>query len=156
MNKTSRIHKHFLLFGALVIVGMAAAMSAQASSTFYYKLDDDPTTLNPVTFTDIYSGYVLGYVYDSLLQRDEDNWDWIPALAEKWNVSKDGMKFTFILRKGLKFHDGISVTAEDVKYSFDVFFEGRFVAPEKKVLLEGIKEAKVIDPRTVQFTAKEP
>jgi len=42
-----------------------------------------------------------------------------PSLAESWTVSKDGITYEFVLRKGAKFHNGDPVTAEDVKFSYD-------------------------------------
>ena len=42
-----------------------------------------------------------------------------PSLAESWTVSKDALTYEFVLRKGVKFHNGDPVTAEDVKFSFD-------------------------------------
>src|SRR5882672_12958646 len=42
-----------------------------------------------------------------------------PSLAESWSVSKDGLAYEFLLRKGVKFHNGEPVTAEDVKFSFE-------------------------------------
>ncbi len=131
------------------------AGTAQQPGTFYEQIDADPTTLNPITSADYYASSVQGYIFSTLLERDENNWDWVPSLAEKYEISKDGKTFTFTIRDGVKWHDGKPVTAEDVKYSFDVYFEGRFEAPHVKVYLEGIKEAKIVDPRTVQFSTKE-
>jgi microcin C transport system substrate-binding protein len=133
-----------------------ASGGAGGGNTFYLSIDSDPTTLNPVTSTDGYANEIQGNVFDSLLTRNEDTYDWQPALAESWNISKDGKTFTFKLREGVKWTDGKPLTAEDVKYSFDVFFEkDRFQAPQMLVYLEGIKEVKALDDRTVQFTTKD-
>lgn len=124
-------------------------------NTLYLELSADPATLNPITSSDYYASQIQGYIFNSLMDRSEDTYEWIPSLAEKYEISKDGKTFTFTIRDGVKWHDGQALTAEDVKYSFDVFFEGRFDAPQQKVYLEGIKEAKIVDARTVQFTAKQ-
>ncbi len=57
-------------------------------------------------------------VFDGLLRPKEDG-TLEPAIAEKYTISEDGLTYTFTLRKGVKFHNGDSVTVEDVIYSFD-------------------------------------
>ena len=133
----------------------SAASVPADKSTFYIRMHSDPTTLNVLTYPDAAAGDIDTFIYDSLLSNNENTWDWEPELADRYEISKDGTTFTFHLRDGVKFHDGTPVTAEDVKYSFDVYFEGRFVAPQRQVYLEKIKEAKIIDPRTIQFTTRE-
>jgi peptide/nickel transport system substrate-binding protein/microcin C transport system substrate-binding protein len=125
-------------------------------NTFYQAIDADPTTLNPITSSDAYASEIQSSVFDSLLTRNEDTWEWQPALAEGWEVSKDGKTFTFKLREGLKWTDGQPLTAEDVKYSFDVYFEkDRFQAPHMMAYLEGIESVAAPDPRTVVFKTRE-
>jgi peptide/nickel transport system substrate-binding protein len=60
-----------------------------------------------------------------------------PSLAESWTVSRDSLAYEFVLRKGVKFHSGEPVTAEDVKFSFERYrgtaasaFKARIVAVE--------------------------
>src|SRR5579885_2343330 len=133
-----------------------SARADEGKGTFYQYLDDDPTTLNPISSSDAYSAEIESLVFDSLGARDEDTYEWMPMLAEKWEAAKDGKSYTFHLREGVKFSDGTPVTAEDVKYSFDCYFDNRFPAPHKKVYFENIQEAKILDPKTVQFIVKQP
>ena len=59
-------------------------------------------------------------MYDTLLRRSpKDGQTIIPDLAQRWEISPDGKKYTFHLRKGVKFHDGADFTAEDVKATYD-------------------------------------
>lgn len=60
-------------------------------------------------------------IFDSLLERGEK--DYIPWLAEKWYISKDGKKYTFKIRENVKWQDGKAMTAEDIKFSFEYFAE---------------------------------
>ncbi|HWN05440.1 MAG TPA: ABC transporter substrate-binding protein, partial [Candidatus Dormibacteraeota bacterium] len=70
-------------------------------------------------------------MYDTLIRRDpRDGQTIIPDLAHKWDVSPDGKKYTFHLRKGVKFHDGADFTAEDVKATFE-----RIARPPKGVVI---------------------
>ena len=74
-----------------------------------------------------------------------------PSLAESWTVSKDGLTYEFVLRKGVKFHNGEPVTAEDVKFSFE-----RYKGAGAKLLKERVREVQVVDPGRVRFVLKEP
>ena len=69
-----------------------------------------------------------------------------PSLAESWSVSKDGIAYEFILRKGIRFHNGDPVTAEDVKFTFD-----RYKGSGAKLLKEKVKEVQVAAPNRVRF-----
>ncbi len=74
-----------------------------------------------------------------------------PSLAESWSASKDGLAYEFVLRKGVKFHNGDPVTAEDVKFSFE-----RYRGAAAKLLKEKVKDVQVVDPGRVRFHLKEP
>jgi peptide/nickel transport system substrate-binding protein len=97
-------------------------------------------------------------MYDTLIRRDpRDGQAIIPDLAHKWDVSPDGKKYTFHLRKGVKFHDGAEFTAEDVKATFD-----RIARPPKGVviprssLFTAVGEIVVLDPHRIEFRLTEP
>src|SRR6266849_5634418 len=74
-----------------------------------------------------------------------------PSLAESWTMSKDGLAYEFVLRKGVKFHSGEAVTAEDVKFSFE-----RYRGAGAKQIKEKVREVQVVDPGRVRFHLKEP
>ncbi len=129
--------------------------NAPKGGTFLLNLGGEPTTLNPLNSTDMYSTSVQGYILEGLLTRNDDTYDWEPALAEKWEISKDGKTFTFKLRPGVMWHDGKPLTAEDVKFSFDVIFDPKYQTAHKRPYYEGIAKVEVVDPQTVRFTTKE-
>ena len=74
-----------------------------------------------------------------------------PSLAESWTASKDGLTYDFVIRKGVKFHNGEPVTAADVKFSFE-----RYKGAGAKLLKERVREIQIIDPGRVRFVLKEP
>jgi peptide/nickel transport system substrate-binding protein len=74
-----------------------------------------------------------------------------PSLAESWSVSKDGITYEFVLRKGARFHNGDPVTPEDVKFSFE-----RYHGAAAKLLKEKVREVQVMAPNRVRFILKEP
>ena len=128
---------------------------APKGGTFLLNLGGEPTTLNPLNSIDQYSTNVQNYILEGLLTRNDDTYDWEPALAEKWDISKDGKVFTFKLRPGVAWHDGKPLTAEDVKFSFDVVFDPKYQTAHKRPYYEGIEKVEVVDPQTVRFTTKE-
>jgi peptide/nickel transport system substrate-binding protein len=74
-----------------------------------------------------------------------------PSLAESWSMAKDQLSYDFVLRKGIKFHNGDPVTAEDVKFTFE-----RYKGAAAKVLKEKVKEVQVLAPSRVRFVLREP
>lgn len=114
----------------------------------------EPPTIHPITATDVPASNVHDFTMASLLTKDPQTFEWKPYLAEKWEISKDGKVFTFWLRKGLTFHDGKPITAEDVKFSFDAIFEPKYNAAHKRPYYEGIEKVEVVDPQQVKFHAK--
>jgi oligopeptide transport system substrate-binding protein len=89
---------------------------ALTGGTYRRPLGHDPQTLDPSRISDIYSLPVSQQIFDGLVQFDQ-TLTVTPALAEFWKASRDGLTWTFTLRKGVRFHHGREVTAEDVVYS---------------------------------------
>jgi oligopeptide transport system substrate-binding protein len=87
-----------------------------APSVYRRPLGHDPATLDPARIKDIYSRSVSQQIFDGLVQFDR-TLSIAPALAEFWKASRDGLTWTFSLRKGAKFHHGRDVTADDVVFS---------------------------------------
>ena len=148
-----------------LVLALTAAGSVQAATignpsapqkgTFSLNLGGEPTTINPITSTDLYAQNVQSFLLDSLAGRNDDTYAWEPALATSWEISKDGKIFTFKLRQGVKWHDGKPFTAEDVKFSFDVIFDPKFDTAHMRPYYEGIEKVEIVDPQTVRFYAKE-
>ena len=128
--------------------------SAPQGGEFKINLNLEPESLNPLTSTDLYGREVQAYMLDTLMERDPETYDWKPALAEKYEISKDGKQFTFTLRKGAKFHDGKPITIDDVKFSFDVMFDPTYNSASLRPYFENITSPEIIDANTIRFTAK--
>jgi peptide/nickel transport system substrate-binding protein/oligopeptide transport system substrate-binding protein len=87
-------------------------------------LEHEPSTLDPSKISDMFGITVAEQVFDGLVRYDA-NLNVVPALAESWTASKDGLVWTFALRRGVKFHHGRELTADDVVYSFTRLLDGR-------------------------------
>jgi len=111
-----------------------------------------PTFIDPAVGNDFSSSTALVNIYDSLVFPVVGG-GYEPWLAESWEVSDDGLTWTFKLREGVKFHDGSEVQASDVVYSFNRL---KGVGEGYAYLQAGVDSAEAIDDSTVQFTLSEP
>ncbi|KJB88982.1 ABC transporter substrate-binding protein [Paenibacillus sp. E194] len=123
---------------------------------------------NPIYSESAYDVYVMRSLFKGMLQYDKDG-TVKPALAEEYQVSPDNLKYTFKLKKDLKFSDGTALTAEDVAFTFTVFHDKSYDGPAdivKDAHIKGgqdyrdgkvssIEGIKVIDPLTIEFTTTE-
>ena len=117
-----------LFLFALVCLVVATSLPASAQvrgeasapvidgGVYRRPLGSDPATLDPARIRDIYGLSVAQQLFDGLVQFDQ-TLTIAPALAQFWKASRDGLTWTFTLRKGVKFHHGREMTAEDVVYS---------------------------------------
>ncbi len=110
----------------------------------------EPVTLNPYKQTENGSIYVNVQIFDQLVEQAPGTKEPAPGLAQSWDISPDGLSYTFHLREA-KFSNGDPVTAEDVKYSLDKTIGGLFA-----YFLASIKEVVVVDPSTVRLDMKHP
>ncbi len=155
MRRTWWILISALLIGVIVTGPSAwAASQPQSGGTLVYGAGADPDSLDPAN-TDSNPGEAVGRMMNNFLVRFDAKLNLLPDLATKWTQSKDGLTWTFTLRKGVKFHDGTPFNAEVVKYNFE-----RFLGPEKplKASLHTpiIKSVEVVDEFTVKFNLKVP
>jgi peptide/nickel transport system substrate-binding protein len=136
----------------LAAAAMLTAEVASAETTLKVVMLSDLKILDPI-WTTAYIVRDHGYmVYDTLLAMDAQL-QVRPQMAESWKVSDDRLTYTFVLRDGLRFHDGAPVTAEDCVASIKRW--GARDAMGQK-LMQFTKEMTVVDPRTFTLTLKEP
>jgi peptide/nickel transport system substrate-binding protein len=135
-----------------VLATLLAAGAASAQTTVKVVMLSDLKILDPI-WTTAYIVRDHGYmIYDTLLALDA-KLQVQPQMAESWKVSDDKLTYTFVLRDGLKFHDGAPVTAEDCVASIKRW--GARDAMGQK-LLQFTKEMTVVDARTFTLALKEP
>jgi ABC-type transport system substrate-binding protein len=100
-----------------------------------------------------------GCMFDNLVRRDprDSGKTIIPDLAHSWDIAKDGKTYTFMLRKGVQFHDGAELTSEDVKATFDrIAKPPQGISIPRSVLFRAVSEITAPDKYTVQFKLSEP
>jgi peptide/nickel transport system substrate-binding protein len=141
--------KRFVLL-VLVTFGIVFAQSG----TLELAVDQSPAGLDPHKVTAFSSFVVLHQIYDGLLEPNADL-QLEGALAESYEVSDDGLTYTFTLRDGVTFHNGRPLTSDDVVYSLERILDPEVASPQASRFTL-IEEATAPDPRTVVFTLREP
>jgi peptide/nickel transport system substrate-binding protein len=142
------------LIGALLlgIATWAIAAEPKKGGTLKFIPHADLKVLDPV-WTTAYISRNHGYmVYDTLFALDEQL-HVQPQMVDTWEVSQDGMQYTFTLRKGLKFHDGQPITSEDVIASLRRWGQRDGMG---KLLTKATDRLEAVDEKTFRFVLKEP
>ncbi|ARK32196.1 peptide-binding protein [Halalkalibacter krulwichiae] len=117
------------------------------------------TSGEPVTFNDLYSqdtasSDIIKLIHASLLESNEEL-ELVPMIAvDLPEVSEDGLEYTYTLREDVVFHDGEPLTAEDVKFTYDIFLHEDYTGPRAGDFTE-LESVEVIDPYTVTFILNE-
>jgi peptide/nickel transport system substrate-binding protein len=194
--KGKRIHKiGWLLLTAVLVIATFLASCAEKEGgtgageegttkvenknpeTLVYATIGPPDSLDPAYAYDSASGEIIQAVYDTLIFYDgESTTKFVPMLATEWNISSDGKTYRFKIREGVKFHNGDTMTPEDVEYSIErgmiqdygagpqwMLFEPLFgvgVATSRTddglIPLDEIKSKVEVDGQWVQFNLATP
>lgn len=142
--------------------------SSNGESVLRYAVASSPKGLfSPLLSTTTYDNNVNSLVYSPLILLDENN-EYQPGLAEKYEFSDDKLTLTFNLRKGVKWHDGEEFTADDVAFTFTSIADPKYTGSRfneiSKIVgaqdyhdgkSDSISGIKVIDPNTISFTYTE-
>jgi peptide/nickel transport system substrate-binding protein len=149
---------------ALLVVLTAGAPTApaQSASTLVVGLVAEPVALDPAQVTDLNSNRVGRRVVETLVAFADESTQIVPGLAESWTISKDGLTYTFKLRKGIAFHDGTPFNARAVKFSIERQINPEHPAnklgkyPFAAYFFGNVKAVEAMDESTVRFVLKEP
>ena len=114
--------------------------SAQTGGTFVFGAAGDPAMLDPAFGSDGETFRVSRQIFEGLLGNELGGTDAVPELAEDWEVSEDGLEYTFALQQGVKFHDGTDFNAEAVCFNFDRWynFEGLAQSPSASYYYQAV------------------
>jgi peptide/nickel transport system substrate-binding protein len=141
------------LLGLVLALALTAPASAapEGQLTWAMHITLAPTWFDPADKPGIITPFMVLYaLHDGLIKPMPGN-PMAPSLAESWSVSKDGLVYEFVLRKGVRFHNGDPVTAEDVKFSFE-----RYRGAGAAALKSRVASVDVVDAQRVRFRLKQP
>jgi ABC-type transport system substrate-binding protein len=142
------------LLPLLGLVGSLAAQQPRYGGPLRGAWEAEITGLDPVISPGLQSWHMMGNLFNSLITIDT-HLNYVPDLAESWELAEDGKVYVFHLRKGVKFHDGTDFDAEAVKWNHQRIMdpeEKAFVAPMFSI----IDTLEAVDAYTVKFTLKHP
>ena len=106
-------------------------------------------TFNPVVSDGVYDNYVVSLVFEGLISNDAEG-QYIPNLAESWELSDDKLTYTFTLKDGITFSDGSNLTADDVAFTYNTIKEADYAGPRSAVGA-AIDTVTVVDDKTIAF-----
>jgi peptide/nickel transport system substrate-binding protein len=136
-----------------VLVLAAASIVAQGKTEAERKvaLTADPGSLDPYRDNSVVGVQLQGHLFDQLVDFRGPDFTQTPLVAERWE-NPDPTTWRFFLRKGIKFHDGKEVTAEDVKFSFEL----AQASPTGKAKVANVVDVKIVDRHTVEVKTSGP
>ena len=138
-------------------ISLPSSNEADPEGRLVLALGGEPSILNPILSSDSASSAVEGPIFSGMIRFNE-KLEAVPDLAESWKVSKNGLVWTFKLKKNVKWHDGAPFTADDVKLTFDSILDpkvnsvrrGDFIIDGKPIRFE------VADKYTVRVILPKP
>jgi len=134
-----------------LLVAAPAAAAPDGDVTWAVHISLAPTWFDPAETPSVITPFMMLYALHDAVVKPMPGNPMAPSLAESWTVSKDGLAYEFVLRKGVKFHNGDPVTAEDVKFSLERYRGGG--ASTLKARVAGVD---VVDPQRVRIRLKQP
>ena len=150
----AQLRRLIVLLGILALLAGAPATGAAAPAgqmTWAIHISLAPTFFDPAETPGVISPFMILYaLHDGLVKPMPGN-PMASSLAESWTASRDGLSYEFVLRKGVKFHNGDPLTAEDVKFSFE-----RYKGGGASIFKARVAGVEIVDPHRVRFRMKEP
>ena len=150
-----------MILRALVLILIAAttallgpadvAAGPEGQITWGVHVSLAPTWFDPAETPGIITPYMVLYALHDALVKPMPGQPKAPGLAESWSVSKDGLVYEFVLRKGVRFHNGDPVTADDVKFSLE-----RYRGASAKILKDRVAGVDTPDAQHVRIRLKQP
>jgi len=141
-----------LVLGLIMVTIISGVAAAEKRDSIVFGFLQEPPNLDPQMCIAAIGRQLFCNIYDTLVKYDKDTDEYGPGLAESWTVSSDGTEYTYILRKGVKFHNGEELKAMDVKFSFD----RGMASPYVSYMYKNFKEVEVIDDYTVKVKLYQP
>lgn len=147
--------KRMLGAGAIALASCFSAGAALAEDSLVVAIQLEPPTLDPTAnAAQAIDSVLYSNVFEGLTRFEADG-SVVPGLAESWEISEDGLVYTFHLRVGATFHDGSAFDAEDVVFSLDRA-RAEDSANAQKALFAGILSVEAVDPTTVRVILSAP
>jgi peptide/nickel transport system substrate-binding protein len=149
----------FCLVAAVIVVAALREGSSSESSAgnrIVYGLTLNPSGFDPHIHSSSELGIPFFSVYDTLVYRHPQTMDFVPGLAERWEMSPDGLSWTFYLRKDVKFQDGTPFNAQAVAANLDRIMDPDIASRKARFLLGPYTGYTIVDDYTIRLNLSEP
>ncbi|MBN1121533.1 MAG: hypothetical protein JXJ17_10670 [Anaerolineae bacterium] len=145
-----------LILVILSITGCKQDEAVEVPDEIVYGLTILPSGLDPHIHASSELGIPLRSVYDTLVYYDPESDTYVPGLARDWEISPDGLRYTFILRDDIVFHDGTAFNADSVRVNIERILSPDTNSLKAAQLLGPVQRVEVIDAYTVAIVLSEP
>jgi ABC-type transport system substrate-binding protein len=158
----------FFVSCCLLVFFFSCSHQNRREGYVYYRLNTNPTTLDPALIVDVTGGVIAAKLFNGLVRLDE-NLNIIPDIAEKWTISPDGLIYTFSVKKYITYINKQYVKAGDIKYSFKRILDPRTRSPNTWVLdkimgadgfmkgrADDVSGIRVVDDYTLEIKLEKP
>jgi len=149
----TRFARALLVVLAIAVAGAPSSTVAapEGQLTWGVHITLAPTYFDPAETPGLVTPFMILYALHDALVKPMPGRPAAPSLAESWTVSKDGLTYDFVLRKGVKFHNGEPVTAEDVKFSYE-----RYRGAAATLLRSRVARVEIPEPGRWRMVLKQP
>lgn len=168
-HRAGTIRAGGLVLSTLLASTALGAFGGASAQTLTTAITADPSMIDPITYSELISGDILGNVYEGFTAISADG-SIVPSLAESWEAHEDNLGFTFHLRPGVTTHLGNEFTAHDVKYTFEALLipenrgglNARYLSPivGSQAVIDGdtteLEGVTVIDDHTLEVRFDRP
>src|SRR3989449_2270073 len=137
----------------VIVIGGASpgAAAPEGQMTWAVNVSLASSWFDPAETSGIVTPFMVLYALHDAMVKPMPGNPMAPGLAESWSASPDGLVYEFVLRNGVKSHNGDPVTAEDVKFSFE-----RYRGAAYRPLKESVAAVEIADPARIRFRLKRP
>ena len=138
------------LFSSVTVRGTKAA----DQRALKIALMAEPSRLNPITREDTEAGFILSLICDPLVELDkEGSYTTEGSIIKDYEISNGGKVYTFKIKKGITFHNGEKLSAEDVKFTYEAFMDKDLASPHREYYAD-IKQLELVDDYTLKVILK--
>ncbi len=156
LKRLFRIRLLPILAVVAILTGCGQSDEEADAKPFVYGLTTVPASLDPHVDDSPELGPVLRGIYDTLIYRTADTYEFVPGLAEAWEISPDGLTYTFNLRQDVTFHDGTPFNAEAVRINIERILDPNTYSRKAVDLLGPVDRVEVVDQYRVSLILSAP
>jgi peptide/nickel transport system substrate-binding protein len=135
---------------------LSACSEREGGARVVYGLTLPPSGIDPHVHRSSELGIPLTSVYDTLVFLDPGSGEYVPGLAERWEMSDGGLAYTFHLRQDVHFHDGTPFNADAVRFNLDRITSDQLASQKARYMLGPYDSTEEVDEYTVRIHLTEP